>query len=240
VTVLVPARSSAGEWLDRRDHDPRDLEAALRDIRSVNRLLGGESVLLDALTPLLGRVPRGSAVEILDVGTGMGDLPLAMARHARAVGLHPRVIAVDIDPVTVEAAARHTARDGSVRVLRADALDLPFPEGSFDFVTCSMFLHHFGPEEVVRLLASFRSLARRSVVVNDLRRHVLPWAFIAVAARATRRHPMFVHDAPLSVLRGFTPNEMREAALAAGAKAPTVRRRWPFRLVLTLDGGKPA
>ena len=236
MTVLVPARRLDAELLDRPDNHPEDLHAALRDIRHVNRLLGGESILLDALRPLLDGVPRGGAVEILDVGTGMGDLALAMARLARASGRDPRVVAVDIDPVTVEAASRHTAEDGSVRVLRADALRLPFRDGSFDFVTCSMFLHHFDPASVATLLSSFRSIARRFVVVNDLRRHLVPWAFIGLAARVTRRHPMFVHDAPLSVLRGFTDGELREAASRAGEPAATVRRRWPFRLVLTLRG----
>jgi SAM-dependent methyltransferase len=155
----------------------------------------------------------------------------------RASGRDPRVLAVDIDSVTVAAASRHTADDGAVRVLRADALRLPFRDGSFDFVTCSMFLHHFGPEDISRLLLSFRTIARRAVVVNDLRRHLVPWAFIGVAARLTRRHPMFVHDAPLSVLRGFTPDELRDAAARAGDPAPSVLRRWPFRIVLVLRGG---
>jgi SAM-dependent methyltransferase len=235
VTVLVPARRLQEEWLDRKDNDPEDLRAALHDIRATNRHLGGTKVLLRSLAPLFDGVP-GERIEILDVGTGMGDLPLAMAGFARARRREARVVAVDIDPVTVEAAAAHTAHDRSITVLRADALDLPFSEASFDLVTCSMFLHHFGPRDAVRLLASFRSLARRAVLVNDLRRHVVPWAFIGIAARLTRRHPMFVHDAPLSVLRGFTDRELREAAIEAGDPTPRVRRLWPYRLVLTLTG----
>ena len=98
-----------------------------------------------------------------------------------------------------------------------------------------MFLHHFPHEQVVALLRRFRRLARRAVVVNDLRRHALPWAFIGVVARATVRHPMFVHDAALSVLRGFTGDELAAAAREAGSERFGLVRRWPFRLVLTLE-----
>src|SRR5262249_21553132 len=194
----------------------------------------GERALLRVLLPLLLRAKGDRPIEVLDVGTGTGDLPLAMVRTGRNLRLAVRVTAVDIDATTARAAAAFTSGEGSVRILRADATALPFRESSFDVVTCSMFLHHFPPDDVVRLLSSFRRLARRAVLVNDLRRHRIPWAFIAVASRMTFRHPMFVHDAPLSVLRGFTDEEMRSAARAAGDDHATVRRLWPFRLVLTL------
>ena len=95
-----------------------------------------------------------------------------------------------------------------------------------------MFLHHYREAEVVRLLADWRRIARRAVVVNDLRRHWLPWAFISLVSRLTRRHPLFVHDAALSVLRGFTAEELGRAA--GGVPGASVRAHWPFRLVLTL------
>jgi hypothetical protein len=52
----------------------------------------------------------------------------------------------------------------------------------------------------------------------------------------TRRHPMFVHDAALSVLRGFTKGELLAAARDAGVPDATVKRRLPYRLLLTMPG----
>ena len=97
-----------------------------------------------------------------------------------------------------------------------------------------MFLHHFAHGDAVRLLAGFHALARRAVLVNDLRRHAVAWAFIGLASRVTRRHPMFVHDAALSVLRGFTKAELLAAAREAGSAGATVKRRLPYRLLLTM------
>ena len=49
---------------------------------------------------------------------------------------------------------------------------------------------------------------------------------------------MFVNDAPLSVLRGFTPAELLAAGREAGAADATVLDRMPYRLLLTMPGAK--
>ncbi len=234
--ALVPARRFDPELMDRPDNSPAELEAALRDLRLVNRWLGGGRALLRALDPWLDAATDGRPLEVLDVGTGGADLPLAMVRHARARGRAIRITAVDRDPVTASIARRETAAYPDVRVLCADARELPFEPRSFDLVTASLFLHHFRAAEIVELLRGFRRLARRAVLVNDLRRHVVPWSFIRVVGRLTARSRMFLHDAPLSVLRGFTPGELREIVREAGIERAEVRRRWPYRLLLTLPG----
>jgi ubiquinone/menaquinone biosynthesis C-methylase UbiE len=146
------------------------------------------------------------------------------------------VTAVDSDANTASIAHRACATRPEIHVLRADAFSLPFAARSFDVVTASMFLHHFDHRDVVRLLRRFVRLARRAVLINDLRRDWLPWGFIYVVARVTRRHPMFVHDAPLSVLRGFTAAELLLAAHDAGAEGARVRCGWPYRVSMTLSG----
>jgi len=233
--LMVPRRSNAPELLDRDGHGVAELAGALRDIRAVNRLLGGSRTLLDALRPVIRRTKPGVPLEVLDVGTGAADLPLAMVRCAGRMGRELWVTAVDRDPTTATIAARAAARSPQIRIVCADARHLPFPPNSFDVVTASMFLHHFELCEVVRLLARFRELARRAVLINDLRRHLVPWSFIALVSRVTRRDPMFVHDAPLSVLRGFTVAELLQAARESGAASVALKRRWPFRLAVTLE-----
>ena len=98
-------------------------------------------------------------------------------------------------------------------------------------------------------------MAKRAVLINDLERHLVSWAFISLAARITRRHPMFVHDAPLSVLRGFTRDELlaspggraRERATVAEAHPlpappddPGAERAAMTRAELVVIGGGPA
>jgi SAM-dependent methyltransferase len=238
--VLVPARRLDPEWMDRPDNAPAELEGALEDIRSVNRFLGGSKALLDAVRPHLAASPQDATSTFLDVGTGGADLPLEIVTASRRWRRRVRIVAVDRDPITVAYARRRTAGTPEIEVVAGDAHALDYADGSFDFVTASLFLHHFAHEAAVQLLAGFRRIARKAVFVNDLERHVLPWAFIAVAARVTRRHPMFVHDAPLSVLRGFTAGELARIANDAGAEGATVERLWAYRLLMTVPAGPDA
>lgn len=236
MSFWVPARSLDPERMDLQGNTKADLEGTLRDIRRVNRYLGGERTLLGALAPYLADGRCGLPLRVLDVGTGSADLPLAVARDARRRSTPVELVAVDRDPVTVAIARRETETFPEISIVQADALRLPFESGAFDVVTASMFLHHFEGDQLVRLLAAFGRLARRAVLINDLRRHRVAWSFIAIASRATRSHPMFVHDAPLSVLRGFTCAELADAARAAGFRGPRLRRAWPYRILMTLPG----
>ncbi|HXV77281.1 MAG TPA: methyltransferase domain-containing protein [Candidatus Polarisedimenticolaceae bacterium] len=229
---LVPDRRDDAEWIDRPDNTVADLRAAFGDIGWTHRWLGGRAVLLSALGPYLDR--SDGPLRILDVGTGAADLPLAIIAWARRLGRPVEVVGLDRDFGVTSIAAGAAAGCAELTVVCADARRLPFDDRSFDLVTASLFLHHFGPGEWIKLLGGFRRVARRAVVVCDLRRHLLPWVFLAGLARLTRRHPMFVHDAPLSVLRGFTDRELLDAATACGASSVSLRRRWPFRLLLTI------
>jgi SAM-dependent methyltransferase len=237
-SVLVPARRLDPEWIDRTDNAPADIVATLDDIRLVNRYLRGSNILVGAVRPFLAGLRDGETLSVLDVGTGGADLPLDLVREARRLGRKVRIVAVDRDPVTLDYAREKAAGAPEIEVRSADAFELPFPPASFDLVTASMFLHHFPHGDAVRLLAGFHALARRAVLINDLRRHVVSWTFIGLTSRLTRRHPMFVHDAALSVLRGFTKAELLAAARDAGSSDATVKRRLPYRLLLTMPAAR--
>ena len=51
-----------------------------------------------------------------------------------------------------------------------DALALPFATDSVDVVTCSQVLHHFEQGDSLRLLGELTRVARRRVIVAELRR----------------------------------------------------------------------
>ncbi|PZR94305.1 MAG: SAM-dependent methyltransferase [Candidatus Nephthysia bennettiae] len=76
---------------------------------------------------------------VLDVATGGGHTALAFAPHAR------EVVATDLTPAMLAAAARHLARKGAsnVRFQVADAEELPFQDAQFDVVTARFAPHHF-------------------------------------------------------------------------------------------------
>lgn len=96
-------------------------------------------------------LPVGAVV--LDVGTGPGLLPSAIADAS------PELVVVGVD-LAPEMIARATERAGGAGRLRfevADVAALPFPDGSVDLVVSSLSMHHWndpraGLAEVVRVL----------------------------------------------------------------------------------------
>lgn len=229
-------RATGAERMDEPDQDPAELARSLADLRAVNRWLGGTRVVVHHFARLLEARPPGP-VRVLDVATGSADVPLRLARWARARGIDLSVTATDLHPATLAEARRRTRGEPAVEVLGADARRLPFADGAFDVALCSTALHHFDDEaELLCVLGELRRVARVGGIVNDLRRS-LPALLGArlLAATAWRRHPVTRHDGPLSVRRAFTPAELAGLAARAGLPKARVHAHVPFRVALVWE-----
>jgi len=192
--------------------------ASLADLRFVNRWLGGRRSLQHATLPhLAGPRPR-----LLDVGCGSGDLPHLLRRAAG-----PQLLAVGADIKLLH--VRHVPP--GVAPVVADVRQLPFAPGCFDVVTASLFLHHFDGTEVATVLSELWRLARRALVVNDLRRAWVPYAFGRAVFPWLFRSQVSVEDGLLSIRRGFTPEELEHSFREAAIPGVRIRRRFPYRLV---------
>jgi ubiquinone/menaquinone biosynthesis C-methylase UbiE len=210
--VLTPPRIESHELLDEHDAPREDMERSLRDLRRINRYLGGIRIYR-------ALVRRFQPQAILDVGTGTSDL-LESVPHVRTrVGLDFK-----IDHLLF-------LRDGS-RVLRVvgDAQRLPFRAGAVDLVTSSHFFHHFSPQENEGILAESLRVARKGVAVTDTRRHYVPLLLVQLLSALRLVGRITRVDAPASVRQGYTLDEVR--AIAPRAK---IIRMWPFRFAILLS-----
>lgn len=223
--MLVPRRRRGFEHLDDPAVSDALRERSLRDVRRANMVLGGGWAVLSELRRLLPTLPADST--LLDVGTGLADIPAGARRLAARRGVRLMTIGVD------EAAslARVSARllDASVC---ADARRLPFADASVDVVTCSQVLHHFPDEAIPAVLRELTRVARRAVIVSDIRRSWLAAAGFWLMTWPLGFHPVSRHDGLTSVLRGFTRAELEGHARGIGQRAE-VRRHPGFRLTAT-------
>jgi ubiquinone/menaquinone biosynthesis C-methylase UbiE len=227
-------RVRARERMDDPDVDRVTLEAALDHVAMVNRWTGARRALLRHLPDAL---PPGRS-RVLDVGTGSADLPIAMAKWAERRQRTLCVLAADRHEATLDVARRRTASRPQIRLVRADALQLPFPTGSFDLALLSMTLHHLEGPELVGSLAELGRVARGGrILVGELERSLPNYVGARLLAGTLwRSNPITRHDGPLSVLRSFTPGELLELAALAGLREPVVHRHPLFRLVLLARG----
>jgi ubiquinone/menaquinone biosynthesis C-methylase UbiE len=223
-------RSEQTELLDEDGHDPAELASNFRDIERVNQLLGGTSTVLRHLWPLLDRVPADRPATILDLATGSADIPLAISRGARRRGRAVRIVASDYADDILALAGERVGGNPDISLARYDARDVPLPDRAFDVVLCSLALHHFPPDDAVRVLREMDRLAGSGFVLNDLRRGWLGWVAAWFAARLTTRNRLTRNDAPLSVRRAYTVSELDGLLRRAGIDdAKITTHRW-FRM----------
>jgi hypothetical protein len=94
----------------------------------------------------------------------------------------------------------------------------------------SQVLHHFEFDDAVVVVREMDRVARRRVVISDLRRSVVAAAGLWLASFPLGFHPVSRHDGVVSVMRGFVPNELADIVKAATGTTPEVRRRLGFRV----------
>jgi SAM-dependent methyltransferase len=224
--LLVRRRRRGIEVLDDPSVDPSVRERSLRDVARANRLLGGTHAALAELNGELSELrANGRRASLLDVGTGLGDIPDRARATAADVGVALETFGLDAAPSLAA-----TSRTRVDHAACGDALALPFADASVDLVLCSQLLHHFEHAEAVQLLRELDRVGRRRVVVSDLRRSVVAAAGLWLASFAMRFHRVSRHDGVVSVLRGFTPGELSELVHEAVGARPTVRRRLGWRV----------
>lgn len=217
---LVPARRRGVEWLDVRD-DPALHRRSHRDIALSNRLFGGRRAVEAELADLLHS--SGTSLSLLDVGTGTGDVPAHVARVASRHGVALTTVGLDDRAELVH---------GSVSVCGC-ASSLPFSDGAFDVVIASQLLHHFERDQALVALREMHRVARRRVVVSDLRRSWLAAGGLWLVSFPLGFHPVSRHDGVVSVLRGFESPELAALVRDAVGIAPLVRHHAGWRLTAT-------
>ena len=216
--------SHVEELLDGPLDDPAALAGNLRDLRRVNRLLGGVRLSRLAIDLLLRVAPTHldlSPISIIDVGTGAVDIPVALLADARRRGRRLEVFAVDARPAVLETARAIRPALGRIAGLAlgvSDGRSLPHPDRSIDIAHASLLLHHLEPDDAVAVLVEMARVARVGVVVNDLNRGRMHWLGAWLIGHLLTRNRYTRRDAPLSVRRAYTRREMRGLLAQAGLR----------------------
>jgi SAM-dependent methyltransferase len=234
-SLLAPMRRfdrDSPELIDRPGMDRALLRKELQTLENCNRRLGGHYLALHYVRRFVESAGAAS-LSILDLGTGLADIPRAIAAWARQRQLPVAITAVDGNPEVLQLASETCRGWPEIRFEQHDLRSLPYGAESFDLVLCSLTLHHFAAADAVTVLRSIHRLARRGYVVNDLRRNWLAVGSTELLARALFRSPVFRHDAAQSCRAAFTVRELRALAERAGMVLFEINRHHAvFRMVL--------
>jgi len=212
-------RVAIPELLDSDAGTESEVQAALADLRCINRWFGGTSTTLAMLKRVMKHA-KGQELSLLEVASGGSHAPEAAAEWAREQGNVLHTTCLD---------RRFSHLLGRKPSAVGDALHLPFANESFDIVSCGLFVHHLDSPEVVRFAQEALRVARMALLINDLVRSSIHWAMVWTA-RPLWRSRLTRHDSVASVHRSYTLEELQSLLQRAHPARLEIRRHYLFRL----------
>lgn len=226
---MFDVRSIRPEIMDRPDADPAALLESYRFIEEVNRFYGGTRVLVDFFEDEIRKkqVPAKQCISILDLGSGDCDIPIHISGWAGRRGVRVEYTCLETREIAVRRAEEKAGGKKGFRILKEDVFSYN-PDRVYDYVTASMFLHHFTSEEIIRVIEKYRHAARNAFVINDLMRsslfYSLTWLRTLFSSSVNR------HDALLSIEKGFTVPDMKDILGKIPEITLDIKRMFLFRI----------
>jgi ubiquinone/menaquinone biosynthesis C-methylase UbiE len=225
---IFAQRSREKEIMDDLNCSGPVLEQTLRELKTINRWLGGNKVTTQGLSEVVQRFPQ-EQYRVVDLGCGGGDMLAVMQDWAQQEQVSMQLIGADANAHTIALAQQRQQQLQGIRWQVANVFDPAFFEEQVDIATCTLFTHHFTDEELVALFQGLKQKVRLAIVINDLHRHPLAYYSIKWLTRWFSKSPMVQHDAALSVLRSFKRRDWKSIFAQAGLDQVEIHWRWAFR-----------
>lgn len=223
---MLEHRSQEIEIMDDLDVSGEVVNQTLRELNTINRLLGGNQISVSAFKKM---AKERQEISLADLGCGGGDIMVEMARWARKKKIKSRFVGVDANSNIVEYATENTEAYPEITYQPLNIFDAEFENIKVDIIHCCLFTHHFLEEELIGLFKKFKAQAQVGVIINDLHRHPLAYWSIKVLTSLFSKSKMVRNDASVSVARGFKRSELVQILEEAGIENYSLTWKWAFR-----------
>ena len=222
-------RSTAAEIMDDFEMEGEILRDALDKIARINVLLGGNKVTIEGVKELLSDKAAGKVIKIVDVGCGNGDMLRKLADFANRKKLNFELEGIDANAFTISHAKTLSLEYNNISYTTADIFDTATLDIPCDIILCTLTLHHFRDDELLKLLKKFTEKAKLGVVINDLHRSKIAYYLFRVICFIFRLNDMSRDDGLISILRGFKRSDLDMYSKKLNLRKFSIRWRWAFR-----------
>ncbi len=218
-------RSYQKELLD-ADHIPfADIKKNMKELDTINSLLGGHGISIKGFISLIGDRDK---ITVCEIGCGGGDNLAALVYWCNKNGVEVHCIGIDLKKECIVLARERYILHGISDWIVSDYAAVNF-DAKPDIIFSSLFCHHFTDEALVHQLQWMRGNSTVGFFINDLHRNWLAYHSIRVLTRLFSNSYLVKNDAPVSVARGFLKKEWQLLCKRAGITNPDIQWKWAFR-----------
>ena len=221
-------RSYQKEEMDDFDSRGEIISKTLGELDFINHWLGGYAVTRGGFNKLIDGTQPGE-LTIADIGCGGGDTLIRIKKWADHRGIRVKLIGIDANANIITEAAGHMKDIENKELIHGNIFNTDLSGQKIDIVNCTLLVHHFTDDELVKFFRIMAGIARLGIIINDLHRHWLAYHSIRILTRLFSGSSMVIHDAPLSVLRAFKRKELEAILNSAGLNNYQLRWKWAFR-----------
>jgi len=226
-------RSYQKELLDADDIPFADIRQNMRELNTVNSLLGGHKITLAGIKAVSRAQlsDRNTTLSICEIGCGGGDNLQAIHRYCRKNNINASFTGIDIKKECIDfAKQQYPALNANWICSDYATLDLSSAKPTIIF--SSLFCHHFTETELVNMLRWMKANSSKGFFINDLQRHPLAYYSIKFLTGLFSKSYLVKNDAPLSVARGFKRKEWEAIFNKAGIHQFSIQWKWAFRYLI--------
>ena len=229
ITINTKHRTNQPEIMDDFEMEGNVLSDALDKIAKINRLLGGNQLTLDGVKNIITQNPTIDKITIVDIGCGNGDMLRILSNYACEKNLNFELIGIDANQFTVNYAKELSHHYPDIKYRCEDIFKKPFEILQYDIVLCTLTLHHFKDEEIIKLLEVFKANAKLGIVINDLERSSISYRLFQTLCFIFRLNDMSRKDGLVSILRGFKKTELEQFSKKLNFRNYKIQWKWAFR-----------
>jgi 2-polyprenyl-3-methyl-5-hydroxy-6-metoxy-1,4-benzoquinol methylase len=233
-------RSSAAEIMDNLESSGPDLHQALRELETINYLLGGNYVTVNGIKQLIEGSDIRQPITIVDLGCGSGDMLRWIRRWLEKKKINAHLKGIDANLNVVKYAAVHTPASCEIAYEAINIFSDEFKAQKFDIVTGTLFFHHFTNTELIDFFKQLRTQTSVGVIINDIHRHWFSYHSIKWLTKLFSKSAMVKHDAAQSVLRAFTKDDLLDILRLSGITHYRIKWCWAFRWQVIIFSRKNA
>jgi 2-polyprenyl-3-methyl-5-hydroxy-6-metoxy-1,4-benzoquinol methylase len=223
-------RSNELELLDSEHIPVSDLYLNLRELNTINTYLGGHAVTCKALNSF--ELNKEITYTILDIGCGGGDNLISLAKWARKKGISLQLIGVDLKQDCISFAQKQCANYPEISLVCSDYQSFLRKHAPFDIIFNALFCHHFKDAQLQELFQLMKEKSKLGFFVNDLHRHPLAYYSIKWITYIFSRSYLVKNDACLSVLRGFSLENLTQLLPVSLYSNSRISWQWAFRWLI--------